>query len=82
MNERKLVKKAIKGNKEAFEKLLVLHSNQLYRTAFLYVGNREDAFNIGTIHDFSTDNYVLRVNFNTLHANIPVELDTVKVDLN
>lgn len=39
-------------------------------------------FNIGTIHDFSTDNYVLRVNFNTLHANIPVELDTVKVDLN
>ncbi|MEK5232084.1 sigma-70 family RNA polymerase sigma factor [Lysinibacillus sp. FSL K6-0232] len=46
MNERKLVKKAVKGNKEAFEKLLVIHSNQLYRTAFLYVGNREDALDI------------------------------------
>lgn len=46
MNERELVKKAIKGNKEAFEGLLVIHSNQLYRTAFLYVRNREDALDI------------------------------------
>lgn len=46
MHERKLVKKAIKGNKEAFEELLVIHSHQLYRTAFLYVGNREDALDI------------------------------------
>ncbi|MBK3494047.1 sigma-70 family RNA polymerase sigma factor [Viridibacillus sp. YIM B01967] len=46
MNGRKLVKKAIKGNKEAFEELLVIHSNQLYRTAFIYVGNREDALDI------------------------------------
>ncbi|MBN8209599.1 sigma-70 family RNA polymerase sigma factor [Bacillus sp. NTK071] len=46
MNEAKLVKKAIKGDKEAFEKLLVLHRNQLYRTAFLYVRNREDALDV------------------------------------
>ncbi|ATP40655.1 RNA polymerase [Solibacillus sp. R5-41] len=46
MNERKLVKKAMKGNDEAFEELLVMHSTQLYRTAFLYVGNREDALDI------------------------------------
>lgn len=29
MNERKLVKKAIKGNEEAFEELLIIHSNPL-----------------------------------------------------
>lgn len=46
MNERKLVKRAMKGNKEAYEELLVLHSNQLYRTAYLYIGNREDALDI------------------------------------
>jgi RNA polymerase sigma-70 factor (ECF subfamily) len=46
MNEMKLVKRAIKGNKNAFEELLVIHSDQLYRTAFLYVGNREDALDI------------------------------------
>ena len=46
MNEVKLVKKAKKGDKEAFEKLLVLHKNQLYRTAFLYVRNREDALDV------------------------------------
>ncbi|MYL57204.1 sigma-70 family RNA polymerase sigma factor [Virgibacillus halodenitrificans] len=43
MNELKLVKKAIKGNKECLEELLVLHGDQLYRTAYLYVRNREDA---------------------------------------
>lgn len=46
MKEIKLVKKAIKGNKKAFEQLLILHSDQLYRTAYLYVGNREDALDI------------------------------------
>lgn len=46
MNEIKLIKKAIRGNKNAFEELLVIHSDQLYRTAFLYVGNREDALDI------------------------------------
>jgi RNA polymerase sigma-70 factor, ECF subfamily len=46
MKEIKLVKKAIKGNKKAFEELLILHSDQLYRTAYLYVGNREDALDV------------------------------------
>ncbi|WP_430788338.1 sigma-70 family RNA polymerase sigma factor [Virgibacillus flavescens] len=46
MNELKLINKAKKGNVKAFEKLLSLHSDQLYRTAFLYAGNREDALDI------------------------------------
>ncbi|MBV7506637.1 sigma-70 family RNA polymerase sigma factor [Bacillus sp. sid0103] len=46
MKEIKLIKKAIKGNKKAFEELLILHSDQLYRTAYLYVGNREDALDL------------------------------------
>ena len=46
MKEIKLVKKAIKGNKKAFEELLILHSDQLYRTAYLYVRNREDALDV------------------------------------
>ncbi len=43
MNELKLIKKAIKGNKECLEELLILHGDQLYRTAYLYVRNHEDA---------------------------------------
>lgn len=31
---------------DAFEELLMLYSDQLYRTAFLYVRNREDALDI------------------------------------
>jgi RNA polymerase sigma-70 factor, ECF subfamily len=46
MKEIKLIKKAIKGNKKCLEELLVLHSDQLYRTAFLYVRNREDALDV------------------------------------
>lgn len=46
MKETKLVKKAIKGNAKAFEELLILHSERLYRTAYLYTGNREDALDI------------------------------------
>ncbi len=46
MKEEKLVKKAVKGNAGAFEELLILHSERLYRTAFLYAGNREDALDI------------------------------------
>ncbi|WP_066070231.1 sigma-70 family RNA polymerase sigma factor [Neobacillus soli] len=46
MDEPRLIKKAIKGNKRAFEQLLILHSDQLYRTAYLYVGNREDALDV------------------------------------
>ena len=46
MDEIKLVKKAKKGDAKAFEELLVLHSDQLYRTAYLYVGHKEDALDI------------------------------------
>ncbi|MED4205669.1 sigma-70 family RNA polymerase sigma factor [Neobacillus mesonae] len=46
MDEIKLIKKAIKGNEKAFEKLLEIHSDRLYRTAYLYVGNREDALDV------------------------------------
>lgn len=46
MKDIKLVKKAIRGDNKAFEELLVIHSEQLYRTAFIYVQNREDALDI------------------------------------
>lgn len=46
MNELNLIKKAIKGNKKCLQELLILHSNQLYRTAYLYVRNREDALDV------------------------------------
>ncbi|SFL41022.1 RNA polymerase sigma-70 factor, ECF subfamily [Gracilibacillus orientalis] len=46
MKELKLIKKAIKGNKECLEELLVIHGDQLYRTAYIYVRNREDALDI------------------------------------
>ncbi|MGM0840008.1 MAG: sigma-70 family RNA polymerase sigma factor [Bacillota bacterium] len=42
----KLVKKAIKGNEEAFERLIHSESEKLYRTAFLYVRNKEDALDV------------------------------------
>ncbi|MBN8192890.1 sigma-70 family RNA polymerase sigma factor [Bacillus sp. NTK074B] len=42
----KLVKKAIKGNEQAFEKLIHSESEKLYRTAFLYVRNKEDALDV------------------------------------
>ncbi|GHI01142.1 sigma-70 family RNA polymerase sigma factor [Neobacillus kokaensis] len=46
MDELKLIRKAIKGNEKAFEKLLEIHSDRLYRTAYLYVGNRQDALDV------------------------------------
>lgn len=46
MNEETLVIESKNGNKEAFEKLMLLHGEQLYRTAFLYTGNREDALDV------------------------------------
>ncbi|TKC15283.1 sigma-70 family RNA polymerase sigma factor [Robertmurraya kyonggiensis] len=46
MKHIKLIKKAKSGDADAFEELLMLYSDQLYRTAFLYVGNREDALDI------------------------------------
>ncbi|MFC7785214.1 MULTISPECIES: sigma-70 family RNA polymerase sigma factor [unclassified Rossellomorea] len=42
----KLVKRAIKGNEQAFERLIHSESEKLYRTAFLYVRNKEDALDV------------------------------------
>ncbi|MDQ0270633.1 sigma-70 family RNA polymerase sigma factor [Cytobacillus purgationiresistens] len=43
---RRLIKRAIKGDKKAFEQLLKKHYQQIYRTAFLYVQNQEDALDV------------------------------------
>lgn len=42
----RLVKKAIKGNKRAFEKLVQQHYERIYRTAYLYVHNEDDALDV------------------------------------
>ena len=42
----RLVKKAIKGNKNAFEKLVQHHFERIYRTAYLYVHNEADALDV------------------------------------
>lgn len=46
MNQIRLVKKAVAGNAKAFEMLFQKHSDQLYRTAYIYVRNKEDALDI------------------------------------
>ncbi|WP_223701097.1 sigma-70 family RNA polymerase sigma factor [Sutcliffiella deserti] len=46
MDEIILIRKAIQGDPEAFEHLLAKHSDRLYRTAYLYVRNREDALDV------------------------------------
>ncbi|MEI3606622.1 sigma-70 family RNA polymerase sigma factor [Pseudogracilibacillus sp. SE30717A] len=42
----KIVKKAIKGDAEAFEELLVKEEKMLYFKALSYVGNKEDALDV------------------------------------
>ncbi|WP_052404891.1 sigma-70 family RNA polymerase sigma factor [Bacillus rubiinfantis] len=42
----KIVKKAIKGNKNAFEQLIKQHYEQIYRTAYVYVHNEADALDV------------------------------------
>ncbi|TCN26489.1 sigma-70 family RNA polymerase sigma factor [Mesobacillus foraminis] len=42
----RLVKKAIKGNKNAFEKLVQHYYERIYRTAYLYVHNEADALDV------------------------------------
>ena len=44
--EQKLVKKAIKGNKKSFERLVKQHYERIYRTAYIYVNNQEDALDV------------------------------------
>lgn len=41
--EEKLIKKAIKGNRKAYGKLVEAYQTYLYKTAFLYVKNEQDA---------------------------------------
>ncbi len=44
--EIKLVKQAQKGDKKAFEEIFLLEKEYLYKCAFLYTKNREDAFDL------------------------------------
>lgn len=44
--EIRLVKKAMKGNPEAYGKLIHQYQNYLYKTAFLYVKNEDSALDI------------------------------------
>ncbi|MGG2027987.1 sigma-70 family RNA polymerase sigma factor [Gottfriedia sp. S16(2024)] len=46
MDDTQLVTLAKNGDTNAFEQLLMKHREQLYRTAFLYVGNRADALDV------------------------------------
>jgi RNA polymerase sigma-70 factor, ECF subfamily len=46
MDVLKLVSKARKGNDDAFEQLIGLYQHQLYRTAYMYGGNQEEALRI------------------------------------
>lgn len=46
MENMNVVEKAIEGDEKAFELLLKQESSKLYRTAFLYVGNKEDALDV------------------------------------
>lgn len=46
MENKALICDAINGNEKAFEELVKKESSKLYRTAFLYVGNKEDALDI------------------------------------
>ncbi len=46
MTQKKLVNAAMNGDSQAFEDLLQMHGDQLYRTAYMYAGNREDALDI------------------------------------
>ncbi|WP_153463734.1 MULTISPECIES: sigma-70 family RNA polymerase sigma factor [Sediminibacillus] len=46
MKHSSLVKKAIKGDEAAFETLVKNESEKLYKTAFLYVKNKEDALDV------------------------------------
>ncbi|WP_026675192.1 sigma-70 family RNA polymerase sigma factor [Alkalihalobacterium bogoriense] len=46
MEKYNLVLNAIKGDESAFELLIKQESSKLYRTAFLYVRNKEDALDV------------------------------------
>lgn len=46
LNNIDLVKKAISGNQVAFETIVKHESEKLYKTAYLYVRNKEDALDV------------------------------------
>jgi RNA polymerase sigma-70 factor (ECF subfamily) len=46
MKTEKLIKKAKRGDKKAFSNLIELEQSKLYRTAFLYTKNKDDALDI------------------------------------
>lgn len=62
MKETKLVRKAVKGNQEALEELLIIHNEQLYRTAYIYTKNREDALDIVQDASFRAFRYIGNLN--------------------
>ncbi|PYH25335.1 hypothetical protein US8_03998 [Bacillus altitudinis] len=43
MKQVRLIKKAQKGNVPAFETLMLMYQERLYKTAFLYTRNKEDS---------------------------------------
>ncbi|EOL43408.1 sigma-70 family RNA polymerase sigma factor [Enterococcus caccae] len=45
-SERLLVKKAIKGDTNALEKILQKNHEYIYKMAYIYIGNKEDALDI------------------------------------
>lgn len=44
--EIKLIEQAKKGDKAAFEELFLINKDYLYKCAFLYTKNREEAFDL------------------------------------
>jgi Family of unknown function (DUF5643) len=66
-SEKDIYKKPIKHSVEVIDK------NDLKFTS---------SFDISDINDFSKDNYLIRVNMGSLSANIPIELEKVRIDLN
>ncbi|WP_409294159.1 sigma-70 family RNA polymerase sigma factor [Peribacillus sp. SCS-26] len=46
MNEIELVKRAVRGDEQAFSALIKAQGEKLYKTAFLYVRNKEDALDV------------------------------------
>lgn len=46
VQQEKLVKRAMRGNAEAYGKVIEMHKEYLYKMAFLYVRNREDALDV------------------------------------
>ncbi|MGG5460660.1 sigma-70 family RNA polymerase sigma factor [Clostridium sp. B9] len=46
INEHKLIKEAMKGNKESFGKLIKSNKEYLYKMAFLYVKDEQDAIEV------------------------------------